>query len=610
MAEASKLQVSELDFAQIRENFKTFLSTQDQFKDYDTDGSIMSVLLDLLSYNTHYNAFYLNMVSNEMFLDSAVLRNSVVSHAKALGYMPRSRRGAEANVSISLTPTNNPTSVTIEKNTKFNTTVDGVTFTFVTDTAYSSTANGDNATLTFSNVTLKEGQPLTFRYTANNEDDSQRFIIPNRGIDSTSITVTIQESSEDTRQYTYTQASDLLTVNSTSNVYYLEESTDFRPEVKFGDGVYGTKLKTGNLVILGYNVCSGILSNGARTFTPVSTVAGYSGATVTTSNAASGGSDEETSDSIRFNAPKQLAVQNRAVTANDYKRIIERDYPQADSAIVYGGEQADPPEFGKVFIGIKPKSGLSLTTSIKDQIRDDILKKYNVGSITPEFVDLDTIFIKLNTTINYDSRLTTRTSNAMRTAVINTINNFSGDKLEEFNNEFRFSVLTKSIDETDTAILGNDTKLYLVKEFIPTIGSSLTYTINFSNQIHHPHSGYIGAITSTNFSIVDGENVLRTDCSLDDLDGIIRIFRLVNNKKTIVNANLGTIDYISGKIVLNSFNPTAFVGSKLQITSIPESYDIIPLREQIVQISSSLLTVNVNDISSVKSGTQTFTSTS
>ena len=198
----------------------------------------------------------------------------------------------------------------------------------------------------------------------------------------------------------------------------------------------------------------------------------------------------------------------------------------------------------------------------------------------------------------------------MRTAVINTVNNFSGEKLEEFNNEFRFSAMTKTIDETDTAIIGNDTKLHLVKEFIPTIGSSLTYTINFSNEIHHPHSGHAGAVSSTNFSILDGEDILRTNCSLDDLDGVIRIFRLVNNKKTIVNANLGTIDYITGKILLNSFNPTAFDGSTLQITVMPESYDIIPLREQIVQISSSLLTVNINDISSVKSGSQTFTSTS
>ena len=198
----------------------------------------------------------------------------------------------------------------------------------------------------------------------------------------------------------------------------------------------------------------------------------------------------------------------------------------------------------------------------------------------------------------------------MRTAVINTVNNFSGSKLEEFNNEFRFSALTKSIDETDTAIIGNDTKLHLVKEIIPNIGSSLTYTINFSNQIHHPHAGHIGGITSTNFSILDGEDILRTNCSLDDFDGVIRIFRLVNNKKTIVNANLGTVDYVNGKVVLNSFNPTAFEGSTLQITAMPESYDIIPLREQIVEISSSLLTVNINDISSIKSGSQTYTTSS
>ncbi len=602
MAEPSKLRLSELDFDQLRSNFKNYLSSQDQFKDYDSTGSAISQLLDLLAYNSHLNSFYLNMVANEMFLDTAVNRNSIMSLAKMLGYMPRSRKSAFANVNISVTPNDGPSTITIAKNTKFNTSVEGVSFTYVTDKSYSATANNDNTSVLVESVKLIQGEPLSFRYTANTVDTSIRYKIPNRGVDTDTISVVLQESDENTTQSTYTLATDLLDINSTSNVFFIEPDADDTYQIQFGDGVLGRKEKTGNIVILSYNITSGSVGNGARTFSPVSTVAGYSTATVTTVSASVGGGDEETNNSIRFNAPRHLEVQNRAVTANDYKRIISRDYPQAESVIVYGGEDANPPQYGKVFIGVKPKSGLSITTSIKDAIQKDILKKYNVGSITTEFVDIDYIFPMLTTTVSYDSRLTAKTEATLKKAILNSITSFSTNELQEFSKELRMSKLSKTIDDSDTSIVGNTMNIKLKKTFTPTLSEKLNYTINFSNAIYHPHTGHVGALTSSEFNILDGQDILRENCKFDDKDGVIRIYRIVNGEKTIVYSTMGTIDYISGQILLNSFSPITYNGTTLDLTVSPSSNDVTPLREQVVLISSSNITLTMNDVSSVKSG--------
>ena len=609
MAEPSKLRLSELDFDQLRTNFKSFLNTQDDFKDYDTSGSAISVLLDLLAYNTHLNSFYLNMVANEMFVDTAVNRNSLMSLSKMLGYLPRSRKSSFANVNISVTPTDSPSNITIAKNTKFNTTIDGISFTFVTDKSYSATANNDNTAVLVENVKLVQGEPLSFRYTANTVDHSIKYKIPNRGVDTDSISVVLQESVENTTQSTYTLATDLLDINSTSNIFFVEPDSDDTFQIRFGDGTLGRKEKTGNIVIINYNQTSGVLGNGARTFTPVDLVAGYSGASVSTISASIGGADEETNDSIRFNAPRHLEVQNRAVTSTDYKRIISREYPQAESVVVYGGENADPPQYGKVFIGIKPKSGLAITSSIKDTIQNEILKKYNVGSVTTEFVDIDYIFPVINLTVNYDSRTTSKTESTLKRNIINQINSFSLNELQEFSKELRSSKLSRIIDDTDTSIIGNNFKLKLKKSLTPTLNTKINYNVNFNNEIHYPHTGHMGSVTSTEFSILDSKDVLRSSCKLDDKDGKIRVFRFVDGKKEILYDNQGSVDYLNGKIVLQSFNPSSYVGTSLDITINPEIQDVKPLREQVVLISESNLTLIMQDVSSTKSGLITATQT-
>lgn len=608
MAAPSNLRLTGLDFDELRSNFKNYLETQEEFTDYDSTGSAFSVLLDVLSYNTHINSFYLNMIANEMFIDTAIKRNSLMSLSKMLGYLPKSRKSSYANVTISVTPTDNPSNITIAKNTRFKSEINGITFTFVTDQSYSAIANG-NSTVTLSNIKLVQGEPLTFRYTANTSDHSIKYKIPNRGIDTDSITVNLQESEENTTQSSYTLATDLLNVNSSANVFFIEPDADDTYQIRFGDGILGRKEKTGNIVIIGYNLTNGVLGNGARIFSPVSTVAGYPGATVTTISASVGGSDEESNDNIRFNAPRHYEVQNRAVTANDYKRIITREYPQAESVVVYGGENADPPEFGKVFIGIKPKSGLAITTSVKDFI-SEVLAKYNVGSITPDFVDIDYIFPILTLTVNYDSRFTSKTTSVLQRDVLNSITSYSTNELQEFSKDLRISKLTRTIDDTNTSIVGNELSIKLKKSFNPTLSEKLNYTIRFSNRIHHPHAGHMGAVTSTEFTILDGENISRSGCKFDDVDGIIRVFRIVDGNKKIVYENQGTIDYEKGEIILNLFNPSAYIGSSLDIIAKPENQDVRPLREQVVLISESNINITMNDVSSVRTGLITETQTS
>ena len=609
MAEATKLRVSELDFDEIKANFKSFLKEQDIFRDYNSDGSVIAQLLDILAYNTHYNAFYLNMIANEMFIDSATTRNAMISLSKLLGYTPKSRTGAKANVSISITPDDSPSNITIAKNTVFNSVIEGINYSFVTDQSYSTTANADNSVVTISNVSLIEGDPLTYRYTANTQDSSQRFTIPNRGVDHSTVSVSIKENSFTTTLSPYTLATDLLEVSSTSNVFFIEEGSDFKTDIKFGDGVLGRKLKSGNIVIIDYNICNGVLGNAANNFTVATTAGGYSTVTISTNSKAEGGSDEETINSIRFNAPRHYNTQNRAVTKDDYKRIILRDYPLAESIVVYGGEEADPPEYGKVFIGIKPKSGLYLTDSVKTNIKDNILKKYNVASITPEFVDLDYIYVLLTTTVNFDSRKTTKTSQTLRSDIINSINTYVSEDLYKFEQSFRLSKLQTKIDETDSSILGNDSTIRLKKIFTPLLDTKLSYILKYNNAIYHPHSGHAPALSSTIFAITDEKNILRQDCKIKDKDSILIVYRTDNEgKEWTVRENIGSIDYITGKVIINSFDPASYEGNEISVTVIPVLGDVASLREQLITIQEVDVNLKMNDSSLVTKQDQVTTS--
>ena len=602
---ASKLKVSELDFDTIKSNLKNFLSDQNELSDYNFDGSAMSVLLDLLAYNTHYNAFYLNMVVNEMFLDTATIRNSVVSRAKHLGYTPLSVRGAKAYVDLTITPADTPATIVIEKDTQFSSAINGISYVFATSNSTTVNINS-NGIYTTANVELAQGIPLTHRYTANTTDPDQKFALPNANTDTSTLTVKIQTSSTSSNLYTYALANDTTTVNSISNTYWLEESADGKYEILFGDGIVGRKPITGNIVLLSSLIADATETNGAKTFTPVSSVGGYANVAISTRTTAAGGSERDGISKIKFNAPRNYQAQNRAVTINDYIRILQRDYPAAESVIAWGGQTADPPVYGKVYIAVKPATGLTLSTATKNHIKNTVLGNRNVVSITPEIQDPDYMYVTVDSTIKYDSTMTTKSADTIKASISNTIYNYGIDNLQNFANEFRYSPMVKKIDETESSIESSLTTIKLKRTFTPTLATALSYTLNYSNELFEITGA--ASVSSTQFSHNDDGGVLRTGCALQDSNGVMQIFRTVGADRVTVANNVGTVTYGSGKLALTSFAPVVISDgtANIAITVTLASSDITPVRDQILLIANSDIELAMVDTA----GTGTDTSVS
>ena len=499
-----RIDVTALDFDDIKENLKTFLKQQDQFTDYDFTGSGMNTLLDVLAYNTHYNAVYANVLANEMFLDSADIRNSIVSHAKHVGYTPRSATSPIAKLNVVVSDLSGSTAVAA-RGTTFTTTVDGVSYNYIVKD--DTTITPESGVYTFSELPVYEGTLVNNKFTVDTTNADQRFLIENPLADTTTLQVTVQNSSTDSTTTTYTKSTDLADVTSTSTVYYLEGVEDEKYEVIFGDGVLGKALSTGNIVTLSYIVTSGADSNGASSFSLSGTIAGSSTATITTASNSSGGADPETPDSIRFNAPRQFASQNRAVTAKDYESRVKTIYPNANSVQVWGGEDNSTPVYGRVYISIKPKTGNVVTQSDKTDIINK-LKDFNVASITPVIEDTETTFLQLNVTVRFDQKATTKTSDSIKSLVQSAITTFNNNNLQQFDQMFRHSKFIETVNKVDTAILSNITTVKLHKSFTASTSASTTYTINFSNALYNPHSGHNatgGGILSTSGFKINGD---------------------------------------------------------------------------------------------------------
>ena len=385
---SNRLDVSELDYDGIRSNLKTFLQNQAEFSDYDFEGSGMSVLLDLLAYNTHYLSFNANMLSNELYLDSADIRKNVVALAKQLGYTPSSVTSPMATIDILVN--NVPTttaSITMAKGTSFVTSIDGLNYEFLTNEAV--TMQQTDGVYKFENVKIYEGTSVTFQYTVDSSDVDQKFIIPSNLADTSTLKVSVQNSASDSTTNTYTKSQTLTELNDTSKVYFLQEQDDGRFEVYFGDGVLGKSVTDGNIINLEYVVTNKDAANGASSFTLGSTVGGFTDVSITTKSVAQGGSIAQSNNSIRFNAPLNFQSQNRAVTVKDYETLTQTFYPNAESISAYGGEDAETPVYGTVYIGVVPKSGATLTEATKLNIVNN-LKKYNVASVTPVIVTPET----------------------------------------------------------------------------------------------------------------------------------------------------------------------------------------------------------------------------
>ena len=605
-----RLEVTEFDFDEVKTNLKTFLKAQDQFTDYDFEGSGMNILLDVLAYNTHYLGFNANMLANEMFLDSSSLRSSIVSHAKTLGYTPSSARAAKATVDVTLNT--NSASLTMPAGTVFNTSVDGVSYKFstITDVTKSNTGNS----IPFLNTDIYEGTFITTRYTVDSSDVDQRFLLTDNRADTTTLTVKVQTSSSDSTTTTYTEATDITQVSASSNVYFLQEVEAGVFEIYFGDGIIGSALSDGNIIILTYIVSNKSLANGAALFDNAATIASVSDVAVATVAAASAGSEPETLQSIKYNAPLSYASQGRCVTAEDYKVYAKRFFSNTKSVSVFGGEGGSfdtslgvvsTPEYGKVFIAIESTTGNNLTATEKSTLIS-ALSPFTVASITPVIVDTQSTNLILGVTFQFDSSKTTETATSLSSKINSTLINYNTSNLAQFDGAFRHSKVTGLIDDTDTAITSNITTVTLAHNLTPTLSTATNYTVSFNNALYNPHSGHNssagGILSSTGFKVSgDTTNVYFFD---DDGQGNVRRYYLVGSVRTYVDNTAGTITYTSGAVAINALTMASIenirdeASSVIELTVTPSSNDIVPVRAQVIDIdvANSTFTVQADTL--------------
>jgi phosphohistidine swiveling domain-containing protein len=582
-----RISVAELDFDAIKLNIKNYLKGQTEFSDYDFEGSAMSVLIDLLAYNTHYNSIYTNLAVNEMFLDSASKRSSVVSLAKMLGYTPVSAKCATSTVNISISsPTSNPAVVTLPANQPFIASLDGKTYTFYNREAITVSAN-TNGIYQFLGVTLVEGTPLKFKYSYT---DGQRILIPNSNVDLSTLAVRIQETATTDEYVVFSKVEDLVIANESTNVYFIKEIDNGLYELNFGDGIVGTALSSGNVITLDYYVSSLEAANNIKAFTYGGVTLLGSNLSVVTVTESTGGAASEAISSIKFNAPRTYAAQNRAVTPEDYKVLVRSILPEAQTVQVWGGENNIPKIYGKTFICVKPTTSTKLTTLQKDYLTSSLLKR-NVVSITPEIVDPEYLNISINCTVYYNDRNTTKTPSQLTTIVKNAIINYDEDNLQKFDGLLRFSKLSSLIDSSDTSITNNITKLTITRRITPKYNLNSEYIINLINPISQEGNKLGEVFKSTAFLIPNSTNSHYLD---DDENGNIRLFYYdTNYSKIIVNATIGTISYSTGLINIKNLNIASLADDSFEITVKPASYDVVSALNQIVQIDSEFLTVNV-----------------
>ena len=622
-ANRQRLSVTEFDFDEVKDNLKLFMRNQTEFKDYDFEGSGLSALLDVLAYNTHYLGFNANMLANEMFLDSSQLRSSVVSHAKTLGYTTRSATASNAVVDIILNTTN--ASATMPAGTVFTASVDDVSYQFVT--IADATASNSGSTITFNDTRIYEGSYVSSRYVADTQNVEQRFLINDNRADTTTLSVLVQNSATDTIQTSFTQATDIAALTSTSNVYFIQEVEGGQYEIYFGDGILGSAIEDGNIVILQYVVTNKGVANGARTFTSSSAIDTVNNVNVVTVSNSAGGSEPESIESIKYNAPLDYASQGRCVTTEDYKTYVKQLFANTQAVSVWGGEDgsfndvtgvSDVAEYGKVFISVKSTTGLNLNEVQKAQLVTD-LAPFTVASITPVIVDPETLNIILNVNFKYDTNATSSSKEALESLVSKTVTSFNNDNLKVFSSVFRHSQFTGLVDDTDSSILSNITTVSLGSFYTPDTSSSYSFTVNFGNALYNPHSGHNsaagGVIASTGFFVSGNTNEMFFD---DDGAGNLRIYYSVSGVRTYFSSTAGTIDYATGVLSVSPIfittvsNVDGSVSSAIRFTAIPSSNDIVGKRNQILEIDTVNTTISANqDTIAVNSGggSSTFTTT-
>ena len=589
--------VANLEFDSIKSNLKAYLSSQSYFNDYNFDGSNMNVMLDVLSYNTYYNNMYLNHVASEMFLDSAQVRDSVYSHAKKLNYLPTSYRSSVAYANVQITPGDSPHSIDIPRLTKFTSTVGDNTYTFSTNSAISVYSN--NSYLA-ANVALYEGEIITEYFETSST--SNTFYISNYDVDTTSISVSVRTSNTNTTNTEWTRANTLFDVGSTSNVFFVQAAANGSYELVFGNDTFGRKLTDGNIVEATYRVSSGAEPDGANAFTSAGAISGYSTVAATVVERASGGQEYQSLDDIKFAAPRALTTQERAVTANDYKTLVQNEFGDITDMNVYGGDEANPPQFGKVILVAASNTYNTLPAFRKQEIIDFINPKSPL-TIEPVMQDPTFLRIEVNSKVTYNMNETSSSMNGVQTIIDSAISTFNTNNLGKFNKTFRQSKLIEKINESDTSILSNSIQTRMIKEINPILNQGFTDTVSFFNPLRPDNPVTVAQGASLPYSEPAIESGLFTFNSTsgasfrDDGDGSIQIVVANTSALTILNANVGEVDYATGNVTFSNVTVNAIAtGTTIKIYARSEDADIAGKLNDLIEIKTDDTTVTVKGI--------------
>ena len=607
MAANSSLNLASLDFDTLKQNFKTFLASQSVFKDYNFDGSNINVLLDVMAYNSYLNSFYLNMVASEMFLDSAQKYDSMVSHAKELNYIPSSNRSSTADISFSLETSGLSGSLTIPKETKFVGTNSNGSFTFTTDqtTSWSSS----NSTYTIANLQIYEGIYFQDTYLIDYNQEAQKFIISNPDIDTSSLTVTVVEDNGQTNT-NFTQKTTLFGLKSDSEIFFLQAAQNNKYEIVFGDNLFGRYPKNNALVIANYRLSKGSNADGVSSFTLAHNLDLVNNGSINpplninVNTNSVGGALQENIESIRYHAPRYFATQQRAVATDDFSSLILSEFGGVINDVnIYGGETLTIPQYGRVVVNVQPKSGTIVPEYIKSEISNYLL---NYVSLPTRIIigDPEYFYCKVSANVQYDSTKTTLFSQDIKSKVIQSITNFSNTNLQAFNLDLRYSKLISAVDNADLSITSNDTNIKMIKRLAPLLNYSTSYSFTYDNPAQVENIGEAGyekgpkfydepVITSSSFTYID-KNGTQYPLSYirDDNYGSLVVYTLINNTFTVLNNNLGTIDYSNGKIVINNLL-TSFYNDYISLYMTLQNKDIIVNKNKILIIDPADIDVTI-----------------
>lgn len=587
----SSLNLINLDFNGLKDSLKSYLKSQAKFQDYDFDGSNLSVLLDVLTYNTYLNSFYLNMVASEMFLDTAQLRDSVVSHAKELNYLPRSFRSSQAKIDVAITPSVNTSIVTIPAKTNFTAKLGANTYNFVTKDSYSINTSNNNVFVA-NDVIVYEGSYVTDTFVKDDSVVRQRFVLNNQNIDTTSIELTIIENSG-LDVYTFTQAYSLFGLTSNSNVFFVQPAENEKYEIVFGDNIAGRTPKNGALIEAVYRTCNGELPNGADTFINNSSIDGHANVSLTTVESAVNGSVSESVESIKFNAPRSFQTQERAITTNDYKVLLQREFPEIQAITVFGGENVDPPQYGKVYIAIDISNADGIP-ELNKTIYKNYLQNKTPLSIETEFISPSFMYLDIESTIRYNYNITTLSANDIKTKVLNQISVYNDTYLNDFDVEFRYSNFVAFLDQADSSIINNDTTVNPYVLLSPTTGLTNSFRESFNSPViittpstlSHLNFDQRG-LYSSNFTF----NGLA--CQFED-DGIgnVRIVNITPDSHIEIK-KVGKINYTTGEVSINDVIIDAYEGPGIKLYAILDTKDVFVTQKNILKINIGDVRINM-----------------